>query len=80
MAKLKQHIFQVKGGWPFPIDMLRYDDAHPLTESDKALIERLSTENAQSTEDIRNTHVVTLVSHHRPAEGRWSSFLWRVLP
>ncbi|RUW56832.1 hypothetical protein [Mesorhizobium sp. M8A.F.Ca.ET.021.01.1.1] len=74
-----EYTYQVRGGWPFPADMLRYDDAVPATAADKDMIARLSQENAESAEDIRNGHVVTLKGPRRPTERRWESFLWEVM-
>lgn len=74
-----EYTYQVRGGWPFPQDMLRYDDARPATASDEALVRRLSSESAETVDDIRPHHTVTLVGRRRPTQRRWVSFVWRVV-
>lgn len=73
------YTYTVKGTWPFPTDMLRYDDAQPITDADKANIEKLSTENAESVEDLRLPVEIQLTGPRWPTLERWRSFGWKVL-
>lgn len=73
------YTYQVKGGFPFPLDMLRYDEAVPATSADRLLVERLTQDAASSVDDVRNRHIVTLRSNRRPTAARWKSFLWTVV-
>ena len=74
-----EYTYQVLGSWPFPTDMLRYDDAVPATDADKTTIERLSSDNAASDDDIKLKTLLTLKGSRRPTERRWESFLWEVV-
>lgn len=80
---MKEHIFHVRGTWPFPVDMLRYDDAKPSAPVDQSLIEHLSadTPGPEVFDDNNRLAVVTvtLKGPRRPTEARWASFLWRVV-
>lgn len=74
--------FQVKGRWPFPLDMLRYDQAEAATSKDQELIDKLSS----SPDDINLREVFTItlkapykLQHCIPTDARWRSFLWRVV-
>lgn len=74
--------YTVRGRWPFPTDMLRYDEARAATPEDQALIDRLSTENASSVDDIRIACQINLVSNRSNyflaymSGERWNSFGW----
>jgi hypothetical protein len=77
--------FTVTGTWPFPVDMLRYDDARPATVSDADLIEVLTQENASdavwSADGRFKRFEITLVGERlnfRPTTARWESFGWSV--
>jgi hypothetical protein len=73
-----RYTYTVTGTWPFPLDMLRYDDAQGATAADRALIERLSQDNADSLDDLKRKSRITLVGKSRPTPARWRSFLWTV--
>ncbi|AFO71550.1 hypothetical protein phiCbK_036 [Caulobacter phage phiCbK] len=78
--KKTEQAYIVSGTWPFPSDMLRYDDARPATEGDANLIKALESEDP-SLSDLRNRVQIKLI---RPANGlpavkRWESFLWKVV-
>jgi hypothetical protein len=76
----------VRGRWPFPADMLRYDSAEPSTEGDRGLVELLSGRDGICPDgvDMRQKYRVTLrCDMPRPGGGlsvdRWRSFGWEVL-
>lgn len=72
--------YTVSGRWPFPLDMLRYDQAEPADEDSKALIDRLSAEHADA-QTIKAVFEVRLTSEDRyaPHHQRWESFGWEVV-
>ena len=74
MARLTQHWhrIEVTGTGRFPIDMLRYDQCHPLYESDVAIILHPS-DDSQIVALGRWAH-----SRWVPTESRWKSFHWTV--
>jgi hypothetical protein len=74
-----EYRYGVRGTWPFPVDMLRYDQCAGATEDDKAAIARLSSDNAEGIEDLRRPVQIQLVGSVKPTERRWRSFCWRVL-
>lgn len=62
--------FVVKGRGHFPIDMLRYDEAYPRTESDSWKIENANTG------DIHDWEISLCTDLRRgPTVDRWSSFV-----
>jgi len=64
--------FTVKGGYEFPIDMLRFDACHPVSEDDsKSITEMMYPEGG--TVEVR---LSTPKSY--PTVGRWRSFGWPV--
>jgi hypothetical protein len=67
-------VYEVTGRSRFPIDMLRYDAAHPERESDSARI----TGTLWPNEPLNEPVTVTVVSAHMPTRARWASFGWRV--
>ncbi|AFU86775.1 hypothetical protein D869_gp139 [Caulobacter phage CcrRogue] len=73
--------YTVKGSWPFPTDMLRYDDAKPATVFASETINRLSGDYAPSRESIRDEVEIRLIRIKRglPAIDRWESFGWKVV-
>ena len=77
MQKMYSHIFSVKGVFPFPTDMLRYDQCFPRT-SDSAV-------DMVTTFDRRNSEAITIELIHygirdwKPTVGRWRSFGWEVI-
>ena len=66
-------VFIVAGKVGFPIDMLRHDSCFPDTSLDSAMIEE------------RGLREVTLLHTNldnrlwEPTEGRWNSFMWKVV-
>lgn len=77
-----EYQYTVSGKWPFPVDMLRYDRAKPLTEADEFLIKELSLDADRYVAEVdrpTNHRVsVRLVGPVVPTYRRWKSFLWRV--
>lgn len=78
-------LYRVKGQWPFPLDMLRYDNSEPATPEMAALVAKLSDENCPDDIDLRTVYEIELhlkfpVRGGLPHGGgrRWESFLWRV--
>lgn len=76
-------IYTVTGSWPFPLDMLRYDQSRAATDEDQAKIDALSGEYAPSLETIRVPVSISLImvghsKHARPTTARWESFTWHV--
>jgi hypothetical protein len=75
--------YKVSGTWPFPFDMLRYDESQASTEEDQLKIDLLDVENP-TLEIIKRRFVVTLKTNNpkdlswHPTERRWNSFCWRV--
>lgn len=57
--------------YPFPIDMLRYDKCHPLTEHDAHVVE----ESIRS-EGGDEHYGVVVVRLHDGADPRWSVARW----
>jgi hypothetical protein len=79
MAKSKGPVrFKVRGKYPFPIDMLRYDGCIPDSERDSYAITATFPFGAE-----RSELEVTLRSFHElrngPTQGRWRSFGWEVV-
>lgn len=77
------HTYAVTGRWPFPIDMLRYDDAQAASEADALLIQRLSGEFAPDRDAIRTPTTITLTTERSrfwlgyQSAKRWESFGWK---
>lgn len=73
MAKERRYRYLVTGSLAFPIDMLRYDQAWPVSEG---------LDSSQITASIRHETTgpvtVELRSTQPPTRGRWESFGWRV--
>jgi hypothetical protein len=66
--------YHVSGAFGFPVDMLRYDAAHPETESDSIVI------GNSIRHETEGRVTVSLVGLRPPTEGRWNSFTWRLEP
>jgi hypothetical protein len=75
MARSKHDlkIFMVRGSWPFPFDMLRYDSCHPYTENDSGILETLSrdTTDAGVVELTLATSDTTAPTHRRWNANGW---------
>ena len=63
----KLYTFWVTGRGDFPVDMLRYDRASPVTGSDG--------DNMFESRELRS---VSMRSYHEPTIARWASFGWSV--
>jgi hypothetical protein len=79
MAKHKDPVrFKVRGQYPFPIDMLRYDGCIPDSERDSYLIIGVSDAIARTPGEVE----ITLKSFYDlprgPTVARWRSFAWEV--
>ena len=63
--------YTVQGRGTFPIDMLRYDGAHPVDQ-----------ESVEAIENIHRGHGLRQVrlEADRCTVGRWNSFLWGITP
>jgi hypothetical protein len=68
------YIFSVRGRGAFPIDMLRYDQATPVSSGDASLIEQTFQPRNRSHDII----VQLRTALHAPTVGRWESFGWKV--
>ena len=83
MAKMYIHTYRVEPSdgmiFPFPIDMLRYDNSYPDSELDSSrIIESLSlrpSERERGGVDIRSIAHSTWT----PRDARWRSFGWKVV-
>jgi hypothetical protein len=73
MARRYKYRVTVAGRSGFPIDMLRYDRATPLTESDSTVI-------AATLRPVqeRQEREVAVLTEREPTIGRWASFGWTV--
>ena len=74
-------VLVVEGRRPFPIDMLRYDNCVPASESDAHAIER-SVEDFSKDPirvNLRRFAVNGDPSAHVHAAMRWGSFGWTVV-
>ncbi len=72
--------FIVEGSWPFPIDMLRHDQAHPATEEDSHKLVRTmdpTLNTGKVTISLGKYHGIKKSPHI--TEGRWESFGWKVI-
>lgn len=69
------HKATVEGVWEFPVDMLRYDQCFPETESDSAVI------HDKDEKQPRRVRVVCYTDHKYPrwTPARWESFGWRMV-
>lgn len=67
-------VWIMRGSLAFPIDMLRYDSAHPYREEDSNTIARsVRHEGSEGADEVR------VVMRGQPTEGRWKSFGWKVV-
>jgi len=72
-----EYRFTVEARHEFPVDMLRYDRATPLSEEDSGIIGR-SIMNRSVPAQHKVPAVIRLRSPKEPATGRWRSFGWTV--
>lgn len=73
--------YTVRGKWPFPLDMLRYDQSEAATSKDQKLITSYSEMTLPSIEMFRKEGIVyiDLVGPNEPNARRWESFGWMVI-
>lgn len=69
--------FKVRGSWPFPYDMLRYDCCYPATENDSAKLETLAREKVST--GVVELELESCLERNIPTNRRWQSFMWRVV-
>lgn len=72
--------YVVRGHWPFPVDMLRYDGSRAASDADAAMIERLSAEHAPDRAAFKDVEISLLSDRQLPFNSaeRWESFGWEV--
>lgn len=75
---LRRRKFRVGGKPPFPSDMLRYDNCHPCTDEDKALLDLARKGDIYVEVDLETYLDNALLASAYPTEGRWNSFGWKV--
>lgn len=75
--KTSGYRYTVRGKWPFPYDMVRYDGSRPATEEDEEKIRRYSMEYAPDRDVFKDVEI-ELVGPRRPNVARWDSFGWSV--
>jgi hypothetical protein len=74
--KVYEKFIVVEGWGDFPIDMLRYDSAFPLTEEDSAIAQTLGVwGHGRRCVAL----IVRSLNNLGPTEGRWASFTWKVV-
>lgn len=78
---MSERTYKVSGKWPFPLDMLRYDESHPTSSEDTILIVQLSGEHCPNDISLNDRHEISLAtgSRYSPNKERWKSFSWEVL-
>ena len=81
----KTCVFTVKGAFPFPLDMLRYDACYPHSQAAVATISEtldphLRHQARSERGFTKDTFSVKLVSQLivNPTKDRWESFGWKV--
>jgi hypothetical protein len=88
--KTYRHVVIVSGRFVFPIDMLRYDDCRPLSETDSLQIARSMdsrctkyTYEEERKLKTREPFEVSILHYGlkswEPTVDRWKSFGWKVL-
>jgi hypothetical protein len=70
--KVFEKFVVVEGSGEFPIDMLRYDSAFPMTEQDSGIA-------ANQRGRRRIALILRGVNDLGPTSPRWQSFTWTVL-
>jgi hypothetical protein len=80
MSKRHRIVFVVRGTYPFPIDMLRYDACQPLHETDSNTIANSINHHYRGAEGYEVSLVRTDEPRRlwEPTYGRWESFGWKV--
>lgn len=76
MPKHEERFYTVRGAWPFPIDMLRYDCCYPATETESGkLTDLLERKTDAGVIELR----LATRSERGPTHGRWDSHTWQVI-
>lgn len=75
---LYRHSIAVTGDYPFPTDMLRFDDCYPQTNNDAAAIER-SMRPGQFGQVTLRVEKLTEKLDARWTPKRWESFGWSIV-
>lgn len=76
MAKRTITTFVVRGTSPFPVDMLRYDQAWPARQEDVLAVDRDNWRRARTPVGV---YAVTLQTNgNHISDDRWRSFGWLV--
>jgi len=70
--KVFEKFVVVEGSGEFPLDMLRYDSAFPMTEKDSSIA-------AHQYGKRRVALILRGVNDLGPTEARWLSYTWRVI-
>lgn len=78
MATYKLHRFVVRGSWPFPVDMLRYDQCYPATETASAELANLSS-RATGMGNVAIELESRQERSWKPMYRRWESRCWHVI-
>lgn len=73
VGRTYETIFVVEGFGEFPLDMLRYDSAFPMSERDAHIAGNGRTERR------RVALISRRVNDNLPSAERWLSFLWHVV-
>ena len=75
-------VYKVKGSWPFPVDLLRFDESAPATSRDQNLINRLSRDRRPHDVSPSDVFEISLVKtgdrFWKPVDARWESRKWHV--
>lgn len=66
--------FRVRGSYPFPVDMLRYDACWPATETDSFLLHGV----IEAVSPVKVVEITLATYAERSTPGRWESGLWKV--
>ena len=82
--------FTVEGHFPFPLDMLRYDQCYPANETETARMDGAISPFRETNNIAGAPHRITLAravnlsqrdaKRWQPTHGRWESFGWKVTP
>lgn len=75
--KLYHIRYVVEGRGSFPVDMLRYDQSYPDTQSDSGAISDGSWQEGSRRVTLCTDNVNP---NWQPKVERWKSFTWTVLP
>jgi hypothetical protein len=71
----KSYRYTVQGAWPFPTDMLRYDNSHAASLHDEEVVDGLSGEVCGLDGEVR----IRLTGDQMPNIARWESCGWKVV-